>query len=114
MKKCPKYPYNGTDPKQCILSFSSAKDENVIANWKFDQVVSRRELARMIVVDELPFTHVEKEEFKLFVSSLQPKFHMVSRTTTTKDSIDIYTAERVNLKASIERSTSQVCLTTDI
>ncbi|XP_028122701.1 zinc finger BED domain-containing protein RICESLEEPER 2-like [Camellia sinensis] len=114
LKQCSYYDGN-KDPTQQHLSFSSTVDsQSQIVNWKFDQEHCRRELACMIIIDELPFSFVEKEGFKRFVNALQPKFHIVSRTTITKDCIEIYNFERKLLKAIFQSSTSRVCLTIDL
>ncbi|KAL6870640.1 hypothetical protein ACP4OV_014488 [Aristida adscensionis] len=56
-----------------------------LRNWSFNQDVSRRELARMIVLHELPFAIVEYDGFRRFVSSLNPMFEMVSRKVIKGD-----------------------------
>lgn len=41
------------------------KDENIeIEIWKFNQEISRRELAEMIILHKYPFSIVEHERFK--------------------------------------------------
>ncbi|KAF6137311.1 hypothetical protein GIB67_036348 [Kingdonia uniflora] len=52
----------------------------------------------MIIIDELPFSHIEKEGFKSFYGEMQPKFHVISRTTVTKDVIGIFNEEKKKLK----------------
>ncbi|KMT07040.1 hypothetical protein BVRB_6g153690 [Beta vulgaris subsp. vulgaris] len=39
----------------------------------------------MIIVDELPFKHVEKADFKHFVQVACPRFHIPARTTIARD-----------------------------
>ncbi|KAK9279908.1 hypothetical protein L1049_013592 [Liquidambar formosana] len=112
--KCPRYP-NNQDHKQKLLDFQSmSQNQGNVSNWKFDQELCRKELARMIIVDELPFSFVEKEGFKRFISVLQPRFNLVSRTTMTKDCIEIYLNERNMLKEIFVTAASRVCLTTDL
>ena len=55
-----------------------SQGQRSVSNWKFDQELCHKVLARMIVVDEFPFNFVEKEGFKRFCSVLQPKFQLVS------------------------------------
>lgn len=52
---------------------------DVMKNWKFDQEVSRKELLRMIVFQELPFSIVEHVGFRRFVASLNPYFKVISK-----------------------------------
>ncbi|CAN0876612.1 Putative AC transposase [Linum grandiflorum] len=61
--------------------------------YTFDQSVSRTKLARMIIIDELPFKLVEGEGFRDFAYSLRPK---------------------EKLKTYFKHSKVRVCLTTDI
>ena len=65
LEKCGKYPYNKYG-KQQLLSFSlMSQEQGSVSNWKFDQELCRKELAMMIIVDELPLNFVEKEGFKI-------------------------------------------------
>ena len=114
LEKCGKYP-NNKDDKQQLLSFSSmSQGQGSVSNWKFDQELCRKEFARMIIVDELPFNFVEKKGFKRFCTVLQPKFQLVSRTTITKDCVEIYLNERQNLNEIFKTSISQISLTADL
>ncbi|KAK8685592.1 hypothetical protein V6N13_041592 [Hibiscus sabdariffa] len=45
----------------------------------------RKALARMVVVDELPFSFVESEEFRHFCMIAVPSFVPPSRATITRD-----------------------------
>jgi len=38
-----------------------------LSYWKFDQEFCRKALARMFIVDELPFIHVEQKVFVTFI-----------------------------------------------
>ncbi|XP_033513860.2 zinc finger BED domain-containing protein RICESLEEPER 4-like [Nicotiana tomentosiformis] len=53
--------------KLSFLPASNEANEGVLTTWKFDQAHSRRALAQMIILDELPFSFVEKEGFKKFI-----------------------------------------------
>jgi hypothetical protein len=46
--------------------------EVVDPNWKFDPKVSWRELVKLIVVNEMPFSLVEYKPFRDFAASLNP------------------------------------------
>ena len=54
---------------------------------------SRKALAKIIIIDELPFRYVEGYGFKKYVTTLQPKLRLKdipSRQTVAKDVIGIY------------------------
>lgn len=70
----------------------------VLKDWKFDPDVPRRELVRMVVLHELPFSLVEYDGFRSFVASLNPLFKMVSRTTAQADCITSYKEHRLVLR----------------
>ncbi|KAL4281262.1 hypothetical protein GQ457_03G008280 [Hibiscus cannabinus] len=72
--RCKKAPFN-VDTKQTILDFESKTKCNADGTietvsvpklWHFDQDEIRKALARMVVVDELPFSFVEREGFRHF------------------------------------------------
>ncbi|KAG5577586.1 hypothetical protein H5410_057720 [Solanum commersonii] len=63
-----------------------------------DKAQSRRALAKMIIVDKLPFSFVEKEGFKNFMRVTVPQFHIPSRRTVTRDCYEVYLEERQLLK----------------
>lgn len=68
----------------------------------------------MIIVDELPFSHVEKEGFRGFCYELQPNFDIPSRATVTRDCYSLFLEERKKLKTYFGNLSSSVCLTTDL
>lgn len=120
LARCKKYPYN-VDKKQKLLIFqsqSSVQDtgdsNSTFMTWKFDQAMCRKYLARMIILDEMPFRTVEHEGFRDFVNMLQPQFQIPSRITVARDCFDMYTAEKESLKKYFKKSKQRVCLTTDL
>uniref|UniRef100_A0A803MNA4 BED-type domain-containing protein n=1 Tax=Chenopodium quinoa TaxID=63459 RepID=A0A803MNA4_CHEQI len=60
---CSKYPPN-VDKKQKLISVykSPESDATIVSNWKFDETACRLGLARMVIVDEQPFSIVERED----------------------------------------------------
>ena len=63
MRTCPKFPRDTVNKGQNLINFlpsSTGAKEGVISTWKFDQAQSMKALAKMIIVDELPFSFVEK------------------------------------------------------
>ncbi|KAK9273474.1 hypothetical protein L1049_018284 [Liquidambar formosana] len=118
--RCAKYPYN-EDKKQKLLSFKSVghlQDSDChsssLSNWKFDQELCRQALTKMIIVDELPFKFVEREGFKNFVSVLQPRFQLLSRSTVATDCLNLYKNEKVKLKNVLKNCVQRISLTTDL
>ena len=81
---------------------------NNLETWKFEQEVCRRALVEMIILDELPFSFVEKEGFKKFMSKVQPLFHIPSRKTITRDCYDVYGELRINLKQPFRDTTKNL------
>ncbi|XP_075104661.1 zinc finger BED domain-containing protein RICESLEEPER 2-like [Nicotiana tabacum] len=101
MSRCVKFPYN-VETNQRLIGFQpisgGKNDVGMPVSWKFDQELCRRDLAKMIILDEQPFSHVEKEGFKNFVSALCPQFRVLSRHTVTRDCFELYGEEKQKLK----------------
>ena len=79
--------------------------------WEFNQELCRKALARMLIVDEIPFSYVEREGFRYFCKVLNPKFLLPSRPTVTRDCYLLYIDERKKLLDFFGNMTSRVCLT---
>uniref|UniRef100_A0A0A9FJH0 BED-type domain-containing protein n=1 Tax=Arundo donax TaxID=35708 RepID=A0A0A9FJH0_ARUDO len=71
----------------------------------------RTALAKMIILDEMPFRVVEGEGFKCYSKTLEPRFDLPSRTTVARDCLKIYIEEKARLKKSMKGH--RICLTTD-
>ena len=69
----------------------------------FDVDECSRALARMIIVDELPFKFVEGKEFCYFMSVVQPRFSIPSRIAAARDCWDILTDEKHKLRSMLRR-----------
>ncbi|KAL4366731.1 hypothetical protein GQ457_05G015310 [Hibiscus cannabinus] len=91
--RCKKVPFN-VDTKQTFLDFESKTKCNADGTietvsvpklWHFDQYDIRKTLARMVVVDELPFSFVERKGFRHFCKIAVPSFVPPSRATITRD-----------------------------
>ncbi|KEH25574.1 AC transposase, putative [Medicago truncatula] len=76
---------------------------STLAADNFDVAECRKALARMIIVDELPFKFVEGEKFRYFMSVVQPRFPIPSRIAAAKDCWDILTDEKHKLRSLFER-----------
>ena len=64
-------------------------------------ISSRKALAEMIIIDELPFRFVEGYEFQRYSTTLQPKLQIrgiPSRQTVARDVTGIYGVERGKLR----------------
>ncbi|KAK8576492.1 hypothetical protein V6N13_032413 [Hibiscus sabdariffa] len=104
--RCKRFPAN-LNRKQKLVDFESktitspggtSKIVQVPTCWQFDQDNCRKALARMLIVDELPFVFVEHEGFRYFCKQLCPKFVPPSRKTVTRDCYSIFIEERSKLK----------------
>ena len=78
-------------------------------SWKKKK--AREYLAKYIVLDELPFRHVEGEGFRQYSHYMNPKFNPPSRITIARDIYNLYMDEKKKLKSMM--SSERVCLTTD-
>ena len=69
-------------------------------------------LARMIIIDELPFRYMEHQGFKKFMEVVEPRFPILHCTTIIRACIRVYSSEvDVFRKAFVGQ---RVCVTTDI
>lgn len=119
LHQCKKFPKESLDPTQQTLVLQQLKKEDgngsgsVLTGVHFDAEACRKALARMIIVDELPFKFVEGEGFLHFMSVVQPKLSIPKRITIARDCWDLYTSEKHKLKSVLNKSNQCVCLTTD-
>ncbi|XP_050895477.1 zinc finger BED domain-containing protein RICESLEEPER 2-like [Lathyrus oleraceus] len=119
LHQCKKFPKESLDPTQQTLVLQQLKKEDgngsgsVFTGVHFDAEACRKALARMIIVDELPFKFVEGEGFLHFMSVVQPKLSIPKRITIARDCWDLYTSEKHKLKSVLNKSNQCVCLTTD-
>jgi hypothetical protein len=117
--QCRKFPKESLDPTQKTLVLQQLKKEDgnesgsVLTGVHFDAEACRKALARMIVVDELPFKFVEGEGFLYFMSVVQPKLTIPKRMTVARDCWDLYTSEKLKLKSVFNKTNQSICLTTD-
>jgi len=91
---CKKYPsrFGKLDNSQSMLSFDAKKEGQegdgsvgnlVIAKYNVQKI--REALAKMVIVDELPFRFVEGEGFHYFMKTVESRFKIPSRYTVMKD-----------------------------
>ena len=79
---------------------------------KFSVERLRMALARMIIVDELPFKFVEHGGFINFMAVLEPRFEVPSQVTVARDCLRLYIREKESLRK-VLMAGQRLCLTTD-
>ena len=72
----------------------------------------RMALARMIIVNELPFRFVEHGGFISFMAEVEPRFEVLSHVTVARDCLRLYIRKKESLRRVLMAS-QRVCLTTD-
>ena len=119
MGTCKKHPHAlETHQMQLNLQQTSIGGEREmeslgLVNWKFDQVFPGKILARMVMVDEMPFKFVEREGFRHFINVICPKFRIPSRWTISYDCFELFNKEMLKLINELKNSYQRVCLTTN-
>jgi hypothetical protein len=100
--------------KQKSGSCSTADMEgNSSAISKFDQMELRRALGKVFIGLELPFRKVDHEALHYFLNLGIPQFKIPSRTTLSRDILQMWGNEKVRLKTFLSQHCGRVCLTTD-
>lgn len=111
--QCRKSPVYIPAKKQRYLAFDSAENGGHMVSIAFDQDTCRFACARMIIRDELPFSHVEGQGFIDFMRVAQPKFKPPSRRTIARDILILYGSEKERIREFLGRKSQRVSLTTD-
>lgn len=115
MNKCPKNPSN-TDKKQKMIALGKQSENDNTVSMRlveFKQEDCRDALARLLIIDELPFKFVDNPGFRGFMSVAQPQFKIPSRVTMAKDCMLLFRGEKTLLKSFLEQNYQMVSLTTD-
>ncbi|KAL5845422.1 hypothetical protein ACOSQ4_011380 [Xanthoceras sorbifolium] len=103
--------------KQIQMSSFITKDESgngsSIGLGCFNKEEIRKALAKMLIVDELPFRFVEKPGFQEFCRAGMPLFDIPSRRTIVTDIMQLYLDEKTSLIKLFRKSKVRVCLTID-
>ena len=114
MEACKKwhFPY---DDKQKTLFFQAKREGEsgsnvlVVANYSKERI--RLALARMIIIEKLPFKFVEHHGFQEFMKIVEPRLPILHCTTIARACMKIYSSEvGILRKAFVGRL---VCVTTD-
>ncbi|CAL2277213.1 unnamed protein product [Prunus armeniaca] len=78
--------------KQKVLVFDN---KGTVVAHSYSKESSRIACVKMIILDELPFRHVEGVGFRLFMRECQPRFDPPSRRTIARDVWDLSHEENV-------------------
>ncbi|KAH9684650.1 hypothetical protein KPL70_013634 [Citrus sinensis] len=80
----------------------------------FDPDVTRRKMARAIVMHEYPLSIVEHQGLRDVMSSLNQLWKQVSRNTIKKEILDMYECERAKYLSVLEQTQGRIAITTDM
>lgn len=114
--KCAKNPNKQSDKRQKTIALRKGNEGEGTVTMKlveFKQDESRLGLAKMVIIDELPFKFVENTGFRAFMSMAQSRFKVPSRVTIAKDCMQVYREERELLRSLLELNHQMVSFTTD-
>ena len=116
-KQCKKYPFRVEDKKQKLLSFSIKSEigsgSNNLLAIGYNREACIKALAKMVVLDEMPFRIMEGEGFRQFCQVLQSKFPPSSRMTMARDILEVFVEDRTKLKTKLKFFYQRLCLTID-
>ncbi|XP_074369609.1 zinc finger BED domain-containing protein RICESLEEPER 2-like [Apium graveolens] len=112
LNKCKKFPGRAEATSQKLLSFTKNDEgSSSLATMSWTKEGAQEHLAKYIILDELPFRHLEGEGFKLYSRYMNPKFDPPSRMTIARDVYNLYVDEKKKIKNMLSKE--KVCLTTD-
>ncbi|XP_074356557.1 zinc finger BED domain-containing protein RICESLEEPER 2-like [Apium graveolens] len=101
--------------KRAQLQFQpgDSSSEVTIANFKYDYADMRKNVSHYIMVNELPFIHVESFMFNELMRKATPFWQKISRATVKSDCMSTYEIEKKKLK-DIFNSVKRINVTTDM
>ncbi|WOL10537.1 zinc finger BED domain-containing protein RICESLEEPER 1-like [Canna indica] len=113
-KRCAKR--STQDLRQMVLTRNenTVEGKSKIQNYIFDQTVSRKELANMIIIHEYPLSIVDHNYFRRYSHSLQPSFNIPTRNTLRADIMKIYNEYKSKIMEALESNMGRVAITTDM
>ena len=86
-----------------------------ITQFAYDKNVARKELVDYVIRAELPFTFVQKHDFKGMINrSFCPEYRGISASTCKRDVMKKFTTSKTGLLSFFERFDGKICLTSDI
>ncbi|XP_062010485.1 zinc finger BED domain-containing protein RICESLEEPER 2-like [Rosa rugosa] len=110
-KSCKYYPgRRAIDKNQKVLAGDKSKG-NSMKMVAFNPLEVMKACVEMVVVDELPFSFVEKQGFRHFCHVAVPMFKVPCRKTLVKNFLTLYDNTKKKLKTDLAHY--RVCLTTD-
>ncbi|PON96394.1 Zinc finger, BED-type [Trema orientale] len=108
--------YKVEEKKQKTLSFEPKKGgkegEVSLVAVQYNKEACRQAVSRYIMLDELPFRHIEGEWFRQLIRTLQPRFELPSRMTVARDIMKMYYDEINNLKSVIRKERVSITIDT--
>ncbi|KAF7832003.1 zinc finger BED domain-containing protein RICESLEEPER 2-like [Senna tora] len=118
LNECPSNPNRIVDKKQKKLDIEKKPEEEddglvKLKVLEFNQEECRIALAKMIIMDELPFRFVENPGLRGLVYLLQPQFQIPSRMTVYRDCMQLFLFEKGKLKSILSNNSQMVSITTD-
>ncbi|MCL7022011.1 hypothetical protein MKW94_017824 [Papaver nudicaule] len=115
LRSCFKFKLTQKGIDQMYLQASEKEDGAIAAfNFRYNQEVTRHQIARMIILHELPFTFVEYVGFRRVVKSLQPSYKFVQRNTTKTDCMKVVEEDNKGVYETFSKLKSRISLTTDM
>ncbi|XP_059429180.1 zinc finger BED domain-containing protein RICESLEEPER 3-like [Corylus avellana] len=91
---------------------SDASGNNLIIAKYYEKII-RETLCEMIIVDEFPFSVVEKKGVRKMFRVLEPRFTLPSCYTMMKDCVKLFMTKRDLIKKKLLMAGQRICLTTD-
>jgi hypothetical protein len=80
---------------------------------KYCEKTIRETLCEMIIVEEFPFSFVEKNGVKKMFRVLKPRFTLPSRYIVMKDCVKLFMTKKDMMKKKLMMAGQRICLTTD-
>ncbi|RZC57196.1 hypothetical protein C5167_004500 [Papaver somniferum] len=115
LRICPQKPQNNPGQMKITTAVKKAGTNQVkLLNYKYDPIVTRNCLAKMIAKHDYPLNMVEHFYFRDFVKSLNPAARMPCRNTSKADVLRCYAEMKGELQLQLENLTSKCSLTTDM
>ncbi|KAK1386623.1 hypothetical protein POM88_014801 [Heracleum sosnowskyi] len=101
--------------RQTQLQFQKSRNasEVTLETFKYDHAEMRKTVAHYILINELPFMHVESFMFNEVMRKATPLWQKISRTTVKADCVTTYEIEKKKLKE-VFKSVKKLNITTDM
>ncbi|KAM1457224.1 hypothetical protein ACFX13_035285 [Malus domestica] len=101
LRKCPGSSlFENVDPNQTTLT--QAMMGCPVVTLTFNKKRLDRRCVRWIIIAEMPFRVVDQEDFRDFISDLNPKYKLPNRHKVAAAVLELYVEEKAKLKSVIE------------